>query len=235
VKAVRYRLAVLTHGPGETLTRALTSFREHVTPEPEQTIVMRDGEFIEIDVPPDGLGDLVWTMTGSQRGFCGATRALWEVAVDAEPEVEFVFWLEHDFEFVRPVDLEELIIEMGYSATEDFPLAQMALMRDAVNEQEKAAGGLFESRRDQFEARPGTVDGSYRPGRGWSRHRAYFTTNPSIMTRAFMAENSWPDYVEQCEGRFGIDLVAKGYSFGAWGDGQPWVKHIGRREGGFGY
>ena len=64
-----------------------------------------------------------------------------------------------------------------------------------------------------------------------------FTTNPSLMRRQFMAENPWPaEYDQRCEGLFGIDLRERGYSFGAWGSGEPWVRHLGRRDrSGWGY
>lgn len=204
-----------------------------------------------------------------------------------EAAYEHVFWLEHDFVFTRNVDLRDLaaVLDTNQGSTVAVPehmpgnpsstgltgykttvggLAQMALMRNAVNNQEKAAGGLFESRPGQYMARgtacsgcggelawvtttpPGysgwactTLGGCSHPPLApapvWLEHRSYFTTNPSLMRRAFMAEHPWPDYPDQCEGRFGIDLIQAGYSFGVWGDGSPWVEHIGAARTGFGY
>lgn len=165
--------------------------------------------------PPASSG-LVRDAYGKQYpiGFCRSTKASWECASRAVED--HVFWLEHDFEFLRPVDLRELA-----SILDRLPhYAQMALMRDAVNSDEIAAGGLYELRRDE-----------YTPLDHWLSHRSYLTTNPSLMRTDFLRENPWPGYDSECEGRFGIDLVAAGYQFGAWGSGEPWVRHIGERTG----
>jgi hypothetical protein len=217
---------VLTHADGRTLGRTLRSFIEHVTPEPTQTIVYRDGKLLEIpdDVPRGRvpLGDLVFTASFEQKGFCGATKELWMLA--SKSDADYVFWLEHDFVFTRDVDLTKL----AGTLDRNHHLAQIALMRDAVNAEEKAAGGLYELRRESYQHVTGR-QGCY------MTHSNYFTTNPSLMPRDFMRAHPWPDYADQCEGRFGIDLRNAGYRFGVWGSGEPWMTHIGLRYGGFGY
>jgi hypothetical protein len=212
---MNYRLVVLTHGPDFSyLERTLASFEEHVTPEPIERFLVVDGE--HAPAPEVGVWERI--VLGKQYGFCKATGAAW--LCGANPGAEFCFYLEHDFEFLRPVDLEP----MAHLLKPPSQLAQMALMRDAVNETEKAAGGLFESRPGQYE-RQDTFEGV------WQRHRSYFTTNPSLMRTEFMRDHSWPLYPEQCEGRFGIDLIRLGFSFGVWGNGESWVRHIGQRTG----
>ena len=209
VSALSYRLAVLTHGDnGAMVKRALAAFREHVTPEPEDVTVHSDRD--------------------PQLGFCGATAALWAEMVATGNE--YVFWLEHDFEICRPVDLTELVYEL---APERLPrLAQMALMRDAYSREEKAAGGLFEYRRADFMPQHFSDWADPKP-RWWLT--PWFTTNPSLMRRDFMEAHPFPDDGQPfCEGRFGIALAEEGYSFGTWGDGSVYVKHIGQRTG-FGY
>jgi hypothetical protein len=108
-------------------------------------------------------------------------------------------------------------------------------MRNAVNEDEKKAGGLFEHRRDDYMQRV------LRRGRQgqmrnvpWLSHLSYFTTNPSLMRTEFMRERAWPEYEVECEGRFGIDLRQAGFYFAAMGEGEPWCEHVGQRTG-FGY
>lgn len=150
-------------------------------------------------------------------GFCGATRKAWGIMVGTK--CEFVFWLEHDFIFRRSFDLLPIMDVLR----ENQELAQMSFIRQAVNEREQKAGGLVESYREAFE-----------PQEGWFRHRAYFTTNPSLMRRQFMEANPWPEMTRRCEGHFAIGLIQAGYQFGAWGDGTPWVQHCGHRTG-FGY
>jgi hypothetical protein len=213
---VNYTLAVLTHGRGSMLTETLRSFRDNVEPQPVRVLVHSDAGFGQWRVPFPRLNVRV-EREPRPLGFCGATRSLWRRAMDEA--TAYVFWLEHDFRFLRPLDLTAIAATL-----EDQPeLAQMALMRNAVNEAELAAGGLFESRRGEYEE----VD-------GWLRHRSYFTTNPSLMRRPFMEAHPWPDHESECEGRYGLDLVAAGFSFGVWGHGEPWVEHVGIRSG-FGY
>jgi hypothetical protein len=201
-----YTLLVLTHGKSPTLDGTLASFLEHVLPAPTESLVVCDGP---------GPGQ---SLSETQLGFCEATRRAWAIA--AEAPTSHVFWLEHDFRFDRDVDLAELAAVLDV----DRELAQMALLRQPVNEAERAAGGLVESRPGQFELQDGL----------WMRQRSFFTTNPSLMRTTFMLGNPWPAYPDQCEGRFGIDLIERGYAFGMWGAGEPWVSHFGVRDG-FGY
>ena len=224
----RYRVACLTHGGEEPLAETLESFEEWVTPAPLDWIIAQDGPgYWTIPEHFSGYAGQPWA---GQVGFCEATRRLWQMASKSReinygergqaffiPDPpEFIFWLEHDFIFTRALDLGPL----AQALTADPTLAQMALMRTPVNEQELRAGGLYESR-----------PGEYTQEDSFLRQRSYFTTNPSLMTTAFMRENPWPVYPEECEGRFGLDLVEHGYSFGVWGSGEPWCEHIGTRTG----
>lgn len=231
---MKYRLIVLTHGESEPLAETLASFLQHVWPLPTDAFMHIDGPDAR-SVAYDVARNLtVWDWTLGQDmepvGFCGSCRQAWNEEA-AHGSHDFVFWLEHDFRFLRDLDLRPLAEVLDADPT----LAQMALMRNAVNEQEKEAGGLYESRPGQYRhdlasySRDGIV-GTH----AFLRHRSYFTTNPSLMRRAFVAEHRWPDYQSECEGRFGIDLVEHGFSFGVWGDGQPWVEHVGVRSG-YGY
>lgn len=223
-----FTLAVLTHGRGSTLSEALRSFREHVEPAPAKVLVYSDGGFVRgHDLRTKIGGDAVVThyrFAGAPAGFCAATAALWQWAVE-DAAGDWVFWLEHDFIFRQPVDLAHLAKVLAARRRD---LAQMQLMRNAVSEAEHAAGGLFELRRSDYTAR----DSGHR--RTWLEHRSYFTTNPSLMSRDFMQAHPFNGIGPHCEGRYGLDLVAAGYSYGVWGDGRPWVEHVGIRSG-FGY
>lgn len=220
---MNYLLVVLTHGESSTLTPALASFAENVSPRPARAVIWRDGQGdLFPAVPPLGC-DLSLHGTWEQRGFCAATRSAWELAIEGRHE--YVFWLEHDFVFLRPVNLEEVAAVLDSIPT----LAQVALMRNAVNEEERAAGGLYELRRDQYREQ------YFRGSTPWLAHEAYFTTNPSLMRRDFMETHAWPSWERpECEGSFGFWLRQQGISFGAWGNGEPWVEHVGVRDG-FGY
>lgn len=218
---MRYRLAVLTHGDATTLGHTLFSFDAKVRPAPQETVLVIDGP------TPAGMAEVAdeeerFSLIQSldpQEGFCGATARLWDLA--GRVETEFVFWLEADFIFEREVDLTEMA-----EVLENPNLAQIALLRGPVNNDERQHGGVVHHHR----ARGAT----FTEHETWLEHTSYFTTNPSLMTIGFMRENPWPSYPAQCEGRFGIDLHARGYRFGIFGDGEPWVEHIGVRSG-FGY
>jgi hypothetical protein len=245
---IDYTLAVLTSGNHRTLRQSLASFLDKVRPAPERVIVYSDGgneralwTAISLLAEPQSM-DYGVEIASRQRGFCEATGRLWHaVAHDTATLAPFVFWLEHDFTFMRPVDLDELARPL----IEEPGVCQMQLMRTPVSQEEIAAGGLYQLRWEDYEPRvwlpeedpvePDVVV-QYPLGRGkpWQHHRAYFTTNPSLMQAEFMRANPWPIESASCEGLFGIDLIRRGFSFGVGGDGEPWVQHIGRREG-FGY
>lgn len=207
VVPVRYVLAVLSHGDDEDryLADTLMAFDWQVSPTPILSVRVHDR-------PP-------------LKGFCHQTRTLWAdaIRVAGEMDAEYVFWLEHDFHVTRPVDLRQLAAVLDA----DHGIAQMALVRNAVNATELAAGGLVASRPGEF-----TDEG------GWLSHRSYFTTNPSLMRTAFMAEHPFgtaggkrlPQDI-RCEGEYGIALREAGFRFGVWGGGEEWVRHVGHRDG----
>lgn len=237
---MRYLLVVVTHGNSPHLARALHAFGEWVTPRPADGLLWIDGPDQDDAAVRAILGHGDWTVTGSseQRGFCSTYTDAWDEAVIVAEahDCDHVFWLESDFIVHRGVDLTA--VAQLLAAEPD--LAQVALMRNAVNETEKAAGGLFESRPGEYEPHELTVEGlapslirirSY----PWLRHSSYFTTNPSLMRRDFMASCPWPArHVSQCEGLYTMDLREQGRDFAVWGSGAPWVEHVGVRTG-FGY
>lgn len=228
--SLSYRLVVLTHGDSATLEECLESFAANVAPLPSELHIVRDGAASSppVGYVPDWPCQIhLHQVAPRQAGFCRATGYCW--GLGAAARAPYVFHLEHDFVFERRVSLEQ----MASLLDGDDRLAQVALVRNAVNRQELAAGGLIESRPSSFHRRRSVVEAE---GVGWTvewlDHRAFFTTNPSLMRQAFMAENPWIDDDEPyCEGRFGIDLVARDYHFAYWGDGVPYVRHVGARDG----
>lgn len=216
---MRYRLVVVTHGDAPHLDATVESFVAYVAIPPVELVTVVDGPG---RLPPNGpAGLLRWRIYQhpKQLGFCDAMLTGWAAAT--EPGADYVFWLENDFLIERDLPLAAFASVLDA----DPSVAQMALMRQAVNSTEREAGGLYESRRGDYENR---LAWNQLP---WLAHSAYFTTNPSLMRRDFMVSNPWPDYPSECEGRFGIDLVDRGYHFGVWGDGRPWCEHVGVRDG----
>lgn len=240
---MNYLLALLSHGHPESPTaeRCIDSFSEFVTPKPITGVYVHDGPgwayapIYALAQVEGAIANRVWSARagGEQQGFCKATRDLWRLAVEQAPifQAEFVFWLEHDFVFTRPVDLDDL----AYVLKINKGIAQMALMRGPANAKEEAAGGLYQSQQGEFRHR---ITSRVFTGDDfdWLEHRSYFTTNPSLMRADFMRDHPWK-YEEQCEGLFGIDLLAdRNISCGVWGEGEPWIDHVGQRDGkGFGY
>lgn len=232
---MEYRLVIVTHGKSETLPLAVASFAEHVATKPAEVALVIDGQnewgygVDELLTPLRTIGydssPVPWIAypTPRRRGFCRTTARAWQIAAWPGPEgvdIGYVYWLEHDFLHSQYIDLRLLA-----GALEEKPyLAQMSLMRQPVNEVEVAAGGLVESRPDEFEFM----------GR-WLEHRSYWTTNPSLFPRSIAMGRSWPTQ-PKCEGIFTASLLADRPEtrFGVWGNGEPRVEHIGQRDG-FGY
>lgn len=233
-----YRLVVLTHGESDTLIPTLESFQRYVRPYPESVIIAHDGpgepQLPSWWQPGPSLEGQLW---GDRLGFCGASRELWRLATEGRnvpglPSLPrmgdqlFVFWLEHDFVFLRNVNLGPMAATLHMNQR----LAQVSLVREPVNSTEIEAGSVVQSHRDR--GSEFVEHTTY--GQRWLEHDAYFTTNPSLMNVRFMRMNPWPAHNKECEGHFGGELRRRGYSFGIWGTGSAWTKHIGERTG-FGY
>lgn len=226
---MRYRLVLLTHGDAPHLDRVVESFAEHITPSPADCVCVIDGPGRLPPVEPLGI----WRCFnhGQRLGFCAATAYAWTVgAANWNPrdpdDVDYVFHLEHDFILTRGLYLPDLAVVLDANPK----LAQMSLMRQPVSADERLAGGVLASRPGEF-IKGRQVEGRFGEPFPWLEHTSYMTTNPSLMRRQFMVENPWPDYPSECEGRFGIDLVERGYTFGVWGGGDQWVEHVGVRDG----
>lgn len=235
-----YRLCVLTHAAAAvTLAPTLEAFEAHSSPAPAEVLVVVDGpEFGYVSEALDGrFPDARVTIHTCpvQQGFCAATNRAWVHAAGG-PGPLYVVYLEGDFVLTRDVDWRDLAAVLDANPQ----LAQMALVRNAVNDGEIRAGGLVESRPGQFHEREtpswktvGTAPYEMAaPPHRWLEEREFFTTNPSIMRRSFMQENPWVyDGRPFCEGRYGIGLREEGFSFGFWGCGEVWCEHVGVRSG----
>lgn len=168
---------------------------------------------------------------GPRQGFGGAIQAAWAYLAE-HSECRWVFHLEQDFTFNRPVDLATMA-----RALHDNPhLAQLALRRQPWNDHETAAGGVVEQHPDAY-AEFHVAYGS------WLEHRLFFTTNPSLYRRSLCTVR-WPDGGNS-EGHFTHQLLRDGtpevdgerLRFGYWGtrDSGEAVAHIGHQRAGIGY
>jgi hypothetical protein len=167
--------------------------------------------------------ELVWHPCGRQ-GFGGAIRTAWSYLFAADER--FVFHLEDDFTFNRPVDLSGMVHVLDRHPH----LVQLALRRQPWNPQERAAGGIVEQWPDTYKDRQDS------DGHAWLEHRNFFTTNPSLYRRSLCGMR-WPEGGES-EGRFGLSILDDPLAqFGYWGarDSGEAVTHIGHERVGSGY
>lgn len=162
--------------------------------------------------------------TGRRSGFGGAIISAWKQLQNDNNE--WVFHLEDDFVFQEVVPLGEMMTVMDQNPH----LAQMALRRQAWNEQEKAAGGIVEQDPDSYtESNNGLHT--------WLEHTKFFTTNPSLYRKSLTVDYPWPTGTNS-EGMYGINLFSGGVKkSGYWGEkaGSPKVLHIGEFRNGDGY
>jgi hypothetical protein len=212
---MRYLLALLTHGPAPFLAETLRTFHKWVGPAPAGYVAVVDGPGTQPMLPPGRDWHVLQHV--EQRGFCEASAALWRHARTAaiDNDVPYVFWLENDFRFLRPVQVDL----MADTLRKHPVVAQMALMRQPVNEKEKKAGSLVAANPNLFHKR-----------QGWMEHVGFWTTNPSLIPVRTMVEHDWPTGA-QCEGHMGIRLKGQARTFGYWGNGDVWVEHLGHRDG----
>jgi hypothetical protein len=138
-------------------------------------------------------------------------------------EHPWIFHCEDDFLFEHDVDLREMV-----DVLEPRPyLAQMALLRQPWFPGEVKAGGIVERDPDEYER---VVEGD----REWLQHRLWFTLNPCLYRRE-LCELDRPTGHKH-EWHFSRQLCKDpDVQFGIWGDGTPWVRHIGEKRFGRGY
>jgi hypothetical protein len=161
-------------------------------------------------------------------GFAGAIQQGWELVLDSG--CRYVFHVETDFTFNEDPPVDRMV-----KVLEEYPyLAQIALKRQAWNDQEKAAGGIVECNPDDFEER----GASFRSGEEflfaaeWTEHRRFFTTNPSVYP-ARLCLVGWPQEPHS-EGVFTHRLLTDPLlRFAFWGGkfDPPLVEHQGARAG----
>ena len=157
---------------------------------------------------------------GPRRGFTGMMRHVREL-VWKNTTADYVFWVEADFVVTRRVDLDAIVRVLDGNPQ----IAQMALVRQACNPVEKAAGGVVESWPHRYVDRSDGIS-------DWLEHRLFWTCNPHV-ARASELRKEWPDRPgsEEAYGRvlFRDPLVTCGY-WGRRGDG-PWCTHVGQQIG----
>jgi hypothetical protein len=158
-----------------------------------------------------------------KRGFAGAIQAGWD---HLGPGDGLVFHLEDDFLIDDPVPFDA----MAAVLTDAPDVVQVALLRQAVNRREQAAGGLIAADWDDF-------TDEMIAGVPVVTHRRFFTTNPSLYRRTLLTRG-WPQE-PQSEGLFWHRLIAAqpGTRSAFLGTKRDWPRawHIGDERVGHGY
>lgn len=216
-------MTVLTDGRQEYLAQALPTWIDAY----EDKIVY--GTIIDDSGDADYRHWLIETFpnfavapVGKDRcGYAKAMRRVFEVVL--LDSCSFNLHIEDDFILHSPPDLDDIIETLRNNPD----LAQMSLMRQPWYANEIQHGGLVEA----LEADGGVFEDRG----GWTKHRAYFTCNPSVFPR-WLAERTWPD-APWSEMKFSKGLIADGKSYGIWGTRGQWecVEHIGRVRNGTEY
>lgn len=153
----------------------------------------------------------------TRQGFGGAIDSAWKRI--RKCEFDYIFHLEDDFTFNREVPLED----MAQVLKDNSHVYQMALRRQAWNQEEIRAGGVIQRWPDNFHQED-----------GWISHRMFFTSNPNLYRRALIETRDYPR-VKDSEGHFSVSIYSTEPEavFGFWGQktDDPWVEHIGRMRG----
>jgi hypothetical protein len=206
----------LTTGTRDCLRDTIASADKQLRGAIGRKLLCVDAEQADLDFPG-------WDaeVMGRSQGYVRATRSAQFHAIGSGQP--WVFWLEDDFTFDGPVDLDEMRRLM-----EGHPeLAQLSLKRQPWYPEELEAG-------DMLGWRP---EGTFTERDGYIEHRAYWTTNPMLVRRQFLAEYDWPD-APNSERRFGRQIFRKPGLFGGIVgtlNDPPRCTHTGGERAGHGY
>lgn len=224
-------VAVFGHGRWDCLDQTLSSFEQNVDPD----LIAARLVFDDSTDPAhqERIADVYdwWGVVGGTErlGFGGNIARAWQVLQGIH--APYVFHLEEDFTFTRPIDLAGMIRVLDTQQH----LVQLALLRQPWGRAERATGGFIAADPDSF---TDCTDGEHE----WFEHRKFFTTNPSLYRKS-LTRDRWPTQPHS-EGVFTHRLLAEGIpgcenpTFGYWGrtDQTPAVHHIGDdRADGTGY
>lgn len=223
---MRYLLALLTmKGRESEVEHTLETFERYVTPMPTALHCHVDGA---TSLPRLLYGGMPWEgdVDPEPVGFCRSAHVVWEAAL-THTDCDWVFWIEDDCEFVRPVNLGLLTHVM-----EAIPeVVQMALPGGGGDE-------IYRHNPERMATMMGD-DGSTRPladdecsecdEAPWFSHTGHWET-PCMFRRDLAEEFELPEG-PRCERKLGFTLRAgiPGALFGVWGGGAVWVRHEGDR------
>jgi hypothetical protein len=220
-------VVVTTGGTPETwpersgyLRRSLASLAEHVRGPIVQRVVYSDwDEAFRAELSAIANEHGFYVAGDGHHGYTGARRRLWQYLA-RRARGEFVFAAEDDFLYERDVDLAELAATLRQAPH----LRQLALLRAPYYPRELEAGTVVPPDAEKIAANDHSR----------IEHRDHFTANPSLFRRS-LTDTPWPA-ASSSERVFG-DLLLRDRRarFAYWGDGTPWITHVGAIRAGSGY
>ena len=149
-----------------------------------------------------------YVVGAGHHGYTTAVRRLWSY-IQRRARGDLIFLTEDDFTYDRDVDLAA----MAGPVIRDGLLRQMALLRQPVFPREE--DGVL-----------GWPDDSFTRRDGYLEHRNFWTMNPSVFRRS-ITDTEWPSRSSSERGFGDAVLRDPKARVGIWGDGTPWVTHIG--------
>ena len=210
---------VVGDGRIQYLRQAVASYHKSVINADDYLIMINDtGDSGYARVLDDEFPEFKIIHHPERRGLGGAVRSAWTEAV--KTGCDFVFHVEEDFIFpdeIDAFDLVKLLVSRPH-------LAQMCLVRNAVNDQESAAGGMLHVDPSRYtECSNGQVD--------WLEQSSLFSFNPALISIGVIehALHTATDFLE----RDVTDvLTPQGYAFGLLGkmSDDPRCIHIGTQH-----
>jgi hypothetical protein len=207
----------------EYLLQSIASLNENVTGPIVQRVVYSDWGR-EIDMELAGLVEpFGFYVAGPQRhlGYTQNMQQMWRY-LGKRARGSHIFQAEDDFLYTRPVDLGAML-----GVLEQHPdVAQITLLREAFYEREFEKGTILGWPLAEF-----TSSGNN--GTSMLTHRLFWSQNPSLFRKS-ITDTAWP-LEDSSERIFGNILTKKGKRFALWGDGEPYLRHIGSVRAGESY
>lgn len=225
---------IFTDGRKECFSSTFQSFKENVTAKKiNHKIIIDDSNDPDyafwLDTNYQHEVDYI-EHHGKRLGFGGTIRDTWQNLDKISGTYDYIFHLEDDFIFNRPVNLDDLILILKKNPS----MAQVSLLRQPWNQNEIDAGGVWQQWPDHF------IEESINGPNGklhYLNHKEWFSTNPSVYPK-WVASLGWPEGSDS-EGRFWDEkLLTRNLlscsCFGSKTD-PPAVTHIGAVQVGTGY
>lgn len=204
-------LLVFANGREQLLARAIASAEQNLKCYFDLKVIINDA--------PESNPQFPGYITSTSEKHLGYSRQIQRAWDGLPSDIDYVFHLESDFIFNEWIPVADMI-----KILERHPkLAQVALVRQAVNAEERAAGGVLEAHPERF------IDCHWN-GLDWLENNFVWTLNPCVYP-AHITKFPYPifDQWPWGEGQFSAFLREREYRFaylGGWNQ-KPKVTHIG--------